>query len=134
MKKVLVGGCFDIFHYGHLYFLKEAKKLGDYLIVALEPDTTVKKLKGTTRPIHNQDQRKELLESLKFVDEVMILPEDMDDNDYQKLVTDTKPQVIATTKGDKYINKKQKHAKLVKAKVVKIDLVEGYSTTKILRS
>ena len=70
MKKVLVGGVFDIIHYGHVHFLKNAKSLGDHLVVALESDKNVKRLKGEKRPIHNQNQRREMLESLEFVDEV----------------------------------------------------------------
>ena len=132
MKKVLVGGCFDILHYGHLYFLKNAKKLGDYLIVALEPDITVKKLKGITRPIHNQKQRKEMLESLRFVDEVIILKPNMNDNGYLKFVTKINPQIIAVTKGDKYLKQKQQHAKQVGAKVVEIKKIKNLSTSKII--
>lgn len=129
--KVLVGGCFDIFHYGHLHFLKESKKLGDYLIVLLEPDETVKKLKGPTRPIHNQDQRKEVLESIKYVDEVIILPENMKDEDYKKIVTTIKPDIIAVTKGDKNIDKKLDQAKFIGAKVVKTKSIKNLSSTKI---
>jgi rfaE bifunctional protein nucleotidyltransferase chain/domain len=127
-KIVLVGGCFDIFHYGHLHFLKEAKKLGDHLIVLLESDIRIKKLKGASRPIHNQLQRKEMLESLKFVDEVIILKDEMTDIDYEDVVTKTSPQIIAIAKG----SKTKTHAEKVGAKVIEIDLIEGLSTTKIL--
>jgi len=127
-KTVLVGGCFDILHYGHIYFLKEARKLGDYLIVILESDARIKKLKGQKRPIHNQKQRKEILESLKFVDEVLISKDIMTDQDYENLVKKINPQIIAITKG----NKTKTHAELVSAKVVEIKKIEGFSTTKIL--
>ena len=60
MKKVLVGGCFDLIHYGHIVFLKEARKQGDYLIVALESDDNVKKYKGENRPVHKQSERAEM--------------------------------------------------------------------------
>lgn len=56
-KLVLAGGVFDLLHYGHIKFLKEAKKYGDILIVALESDTTVQRLKGKSRPIFNQQIR-----------------------------------------------------------------------------
>ena len=75
MIKVLVGGCFDVLHIGHVKFLRQAKSFGDYLIVLLESDANIKKLKGSTRPIHNQKERKEVLEALKFVDKVIILPD-----------------------------------------------------------
>ncbi len=74
MKKVLVGGCFDLLHFGHIKFLEEAKKSGDYLVVALESDENVRRTKGETRPIHTQEQRKAMLESLTCVDEVIMLP------------------------------------------------------------
>ena len=64
-KVVLVGGCFDLLHYGHIAFLKEAKKHGDYLIVLLESDENVRRLKGEGRPFHTQKQRKEMLASCR---------------------------------------------------------------------
>src|SRR3989337_4236939 len=93
-KKVLVGGCFDVIHYGHIHFLKQAKSLGDHLIVALESDKNIKRLKGKVRPIHSQNQRREMLESLSFVDKVIILSDNMTDSDYLKLVQDVKPHII----------------------------------------
>lgn len=132
-KIVLVGGCFDILHFGHIKFLKEAKKLGDYLIVALESDKSVTKLKGDKRPIHGQSQRKEILESLNFVDEVIILKDEMKDEDYEKLVIALSPSVVAVTKGDKLIEKKKSHAKKVNAKVVEIPEFKTNSTTQIAK-
>lgn len=96
-KTVLVGGCFDILHWGHIRFLKDAAKLGNCLIVALESDANVHKLKGPSRPIHIQKQRKEILESLRFVDKVITLPPTPN---YKKLVQDIKPDIIAVTEGD----------------------------------
>lgn len=127
--KVLVGGCFDILHYGHIHFLREAKKLGDHLIVALESDENLKRLKGSTRPIHNQKQRKEILESLKFVDEVLLLPEMKTDSEYEKMVTKIAPHIIAITEG----SKTKTHAHLVSAKVVEIPKIRVSSTTQIVK-
>lgn len=132
-KIVLVGGVFDIFHYGHLHFLREAKKLGDYLIVALESDKNVKKLKGKNRPFHNQKQRKEILEALTFVDQVIILKDEMADKDYEKLVIAVSPNIIAVTKGDKMLEKKRTHAEKVNAEVIEIPLIKNHSTTKIAK-
>src|SRR3989338_6184443 len=73
MKKILVGGCFDLLHFGHINFLKDAKKYGDYLIVALESDENVRRMKGDNRPIHTQVQRKQMLKALEYVDEVRML-------------------------------------------------------------
>ena len=60
-KVVLVGGCFDVLHYGHIHFLSSAKNHGDQVVVALESDENVKTRKGSTRPIHTQAQRKAML-------------------------------------------------------------------------
>ena len=70
MIKVIVNGTFDILHRGHLEMLKYAKAQGDYLLVAIDTDSRVRELKGNSRPIHNQNDRKFMLESLKYVDEV----------------------------------------------------------------
>lgn len=132
-KIVLVGGCFDILHYGHIHFLKKAKLLGNYLIVALESDQNVKRLKGKERPIHNQIQRQEILESLNFVDEVIILKDEMADKDYLELVQKIRPLVIAITTGDSMFEKKTNHAMTVGAKVLEIENIEALSTTKITK-
>lgn len=132
-KSVLVGGCFDILHFGHIKFLKKAKLLGDYLIVALESDTRVRELKGKGRPIHTQKQRKEILESLKFVNEVMILKDKMTDEDYYNLVKNVHPYLIATTKGDPELEKKKIQAKMIGAKVVIISKTKSPSTTEIIK-
>ncbi|HKB88536.1 MAG TPA: adenylyltransferase/cytidyltransferase family protein [Patescibacteria group bacterium] len=133
MIKVLVGGVFDILHHGHVNFLKEAKKNGDYLVVALESDETTKRLKGPGRPVHNQKQRREMLESLNFVDEVISLPEMNSDEDYKKLVEKIKPNIIAITEGDNMKSKKKRHADLVKAKLVEIKKISDLSSTKLAK-
>jgi len=132
-KKVLVGGVFDILHFGHIQFLKKAKKLGDYLIVALESDENVRKIKGEKRPIHNQNQRREILESLKFVDEVISLPEMKSDEDYKNLVIKVKPQVVAVTVGDPILEKKRKQASLIGARVIEIPKINVFSTSQIAK-
>jgi D-beta-D-heptose 7-phosphate kinase/D-beta-D-heptose 1-phosphate adenosyltransferase len=79
MKKIVVNGTFDVLHPGHLALLNYAKSLGDFLIVAIDTDDRVRQLKGPTRPINNQDERKLFLENLKAVDEVQIFdsPEEL---------------------------------------------------------
>lgn len=132
-NKVLVGGVFDILHFGHIHFLKEAKALGNYLIVIIESDQRVKKLKGSTRPFHNQDQRKEILESLKFVDEVIILKDEMSNQDYFDLITKIHPNIIAVTKGDPMFENKKRQAESIKAKIFEIEKVQVPSTTQIAK-
>ncbi len=132
-KDVLVGGCFDILHYGHVHFLKNARSLGDRLIVALESDKNIQRLKGKGRPIHDQEKRREMLEALSFVDEVIILGPKMTDKDYEKLVLEVKPHIIAVTEGDSMIGKKKSHAKKVGAKVIEIPKVKAASTTQIAK-
>lgn len=78
MKKIFVNGTFDILHLGHLAMLNYAKSLGDYLVVAIDSDERVKKLKGPSRPINNVVERKVMLENLKSVDQVEIFDTDED--------------------------------------------------------
>lgn len=89
--KILIGGCFDILHIGHIKFLKKARSFGDYLIVLLESDANIKKLKGNSRPFHSQKERKEILLSLKFVDKIIILPDIVDNTFYDNLIKKIKP-------------------------------------------
>ena len=134
MKRILVGGCFDLIHYGHIKFLTEAKKQGDLLIVALESDDNVKKYKGTNRPIHKQSERAEMLKSLKMVDEVLSLPPMNSDQEYFNLVKKIKPNIIAITKNDRQTENKKKQAELVGAKLVVVTpRIEPYSTTDLIK-
>ena len=72
---VTTNGCFDILHVGHVRYLEESKKLGDILIVCLNSDSSVKKLKGKSRPLNNELDRAEVLLALKSVDYVIIFEE-----------------------------------------------------------
>lgn len=132
-KVVLVGGCFDFIHYGHVSFLTAARRLGDILVVALESDTNVKKMKGNNRPIHNQTQRQHMLESLKVVDKVILLPEMKSDEDYRDLVVNIKPNIIAVTQGDPLKSKKQAHADTIGATVKVIPKVRTPSTSQLAK-
>ncbi|GAB4218880.1 MAG: hypothetical protein Fur009_2230 [Candidatus Microgenomates bacterium] len=128
---VLVGGCFDILHYGHLRFLEKAKQRGDFLIILLESDEFIKKYKNRVS-IHNQDERAQILASLDMVDLVVKLPFLNSDNDYFEIVKLIKPKVIAITKGDKQLKNKQKQALMIGAKVkIVTPLLKKFSTTKI---
>lgn len=133
MKKVLVGGCFDLLHFGHIRFLEAAKQCGDWLIVALESDENVKKTKGDARPIHSQAQRKTMLESLRFVDEVISLPPLKTDKDYETLVRDVHPTIIAITEADPMEQKKRNHADTIGAAIVVIPKVHTPSTSQLAK-
>ncbi|OGG08602.1 hypothetical protein A2154_00655 [Candidatus Gottesmanbacteria bacterium RBG_16_43_7] len=132
-RVVLVGGCFDVLHYGHISFLKSAKQLGDTLIVALESDANVNKMKGSQRPVHNQMQRRQMLAALSMVDQIIPLPVMNSDSDYRKLVLSIKPHIIATTQGDPMIQKKQQHAASVGAKLKIIPKVRTPSTSQLAK-
>lgn len=133
MKKVLVGGCFDFIHFGHISFLKQAKTFGDYLVVALESDENVNLYKGDARPIHSQEQRKQMLEALAFVDEVIPLSPMKTDKEYFDLVLEVKPSVIAITQGDPIKNKKQEQAQKVGAQLVVIPKIHTPSTSQLAK-
>jgi len=77
-KQILIftNGCFDIIHRGHIEYLNEAKKLGDFLLVAVNSDSSVKKIKGDNRPINSQQDRAVVLDNLKPVDGVIIFEEE----------------------------------------------------------
>jgi len=121
-KVVFTNGCFDILHKGHIDYLKKSKALGDKLIVGLNSDKSVSKLKGKGRPINNQEDRKSVLEALSFVDEVIIFSSDTP----YELIKQIEPDII--TKGGDYTVEQVVGNDL--AEVVIIPLTEGYSTTK----
>lgn len=134
MKKVLVGGCFDLIHYGHIVFLKEAKKQGDYLVVALESDENVKRYKGENRPIHTQKERAEMLRSIRLVDEVIELPPMNGDKEYFDFVKKIKPDVIAITQNDPQTENKKKQTEEIGAKLVVVTpRLEPHSTSRLIK-
>jgi D-beta-D-heptose 7-phosphate kinase/D-beta-D-heptose 1-phosphate adenosyltransferase len=122
---VFTNGCFDILHKGHIEYLTKSRKLGDRLVVGLNSDASVTRLKGHTRPINNQEDRKYVLENLSCVDQVIIFDEDTP----YELIKNVRPDII--TKGGDYktIYDVVGHDL---AKVVLIPYVTGYSTTDIL--
>ncbi len=128
-----MGGCFDILHFGHISFLKQAKALGDHLVVALESDENVRRLKNEHRPIHTQPQRQEMLEALSFVDEVIELPPMTTDQEYFNFVTKLSPAVIAVTEGDPILAKKQLQATIVGAQLVVIPKIHTPSTSQLAK-
>jgi len=128
---VLTGGCFDILHIGHVRFFSKAKKMGDYLIVLLESDKKVKKLKGRNRPLFIQKERAEMLSALRSVDLIVLLPTIENDSDYLNLVMKIKPDIIAVTANDPAIEKKRSQAKKIGGKLKVISFTKTYSTSEL---
>lgn len=129
-KKIIsTNGCFDILHWGHLQYLEKARELGDALVVAVNADASVKKLKGPTRPIQNETLRARQLAALECVDYVMIFPEDTP----EQILSELKPHIHV--KGGDYTPERLPESKVVEAgggKVVCLPLAEGFSTTSLI--
>ena len=124
-KVVFTNGCFDILHAGHIKYLNKAKKLGEILIIGLNSDNSVKRLKGKTRPINSQNSRALLLSALEFVDFVVIFDEDTPLNLIEKI----RPDILV--KGADYAGKEVVGSNIAK-EVVLVDFEDGFSTTNII--
>lgn len=122
-------GCFDILHSGHLFSIAQAAKEADYLIVGLNSDASIKRLKGPERPINNTDSRALIIANLVLVDAVVVFEEDTP----YELITQLLPDVLV--KGGDYTIDTIVGAKEVIAnggKVIINPIVEGFSTTNII--
>ena len=128
-KIVFTNGCFDILHVGHVHYLNEAKSLGTKLIVGLNSDNSVKRLKGNERPINNEMDRKFILENLKAVDEVIIFDEDTPEN----LIKKVRPNILVKG-GDWPIDKIVGYEFVTASggEVKSLSFKNGYSTTSTL--
>ena len=128
-KIVTTNGCFDILHVGHVRYLKQAKNLGNVLIIGLNTDKSVKSIKGPKRPLNSENDRAEVLTSLECVDYVVLFDEDTPD----KLLDKIKPDIHAKG-GDYNIDTLPEANIIIKngGKVVFIPLVEGKSTTALI--
>ena len=126
---VFTNGCFDLLHPGHMRYLYAARQMGDYLVVAVNTDRSVKIIKDADRPIQSQDERTELLAALSFVDAVVLFDEDNPLEIIQQLV----PNILV--KGGDWTEDKIIGADVVKRAggVVKsLPFVTGYSTSAII--
>lgn len=131
---VLTGGCFDVLHLGHIRFLEAAKKHGDILFVFVESDQNVQKAKGENRPIHNQNERAEVLAAIRFIDYVIILPFMKKNDDYDKFIQKISPSVIAVTKGSEASRHAKRQAGMVNGKLIEvISRIPEKSTTTIAK-
>ncbi|MCC8426672.1 D-glycero-beta-D-manno-heptose 1-phosphate adenylyltransferase [Mucilaginibacter sp. UR6-11] len=129
-KVVFTNGVFDLLHIGHLTYMAKAANLGDKLIVGLNADSSVKRLKGEGRPVNDQANRAALLAAMFFVDGIVIFEEDTPLN----IITTLLPDILV--KGADYTIDNIVGAKQVIAnggEVKTIDLVEGYSSTSIIQ-
>jgi rfaE bifunctional protein nucleotidyltransferase chain/domain len=128
-KVVTTNGCFDILHRGHLSYLSASRKLGDFLIVGINSDASVRKLKGPDRPINSEEDRALMLSCLRFVDAVCIFSEDTP----LEWLKNLRPQIH--TKGADYKGKKIPEISALESwggHVSFIEYIDNYSTTKLL--
>ena len=127
---VFSNGCFDILHRGHVEYLSKAADLGDILIIGLNTDASVRRIKGPSRPVNDEKARAVVLAALEFVDAIMFFDEDTPYN----LIKNVQPDVLV--KGKDYKAEDIVGYDIVTSKggkVETIELVEGFSTTNILK-
>ena len=126
---VFTNGCFDILHRGHVTYLTEARKLGDLLVIGVNSDASVKRLKGPERPINNETDRSYVLSQLKAVDFTEIFTEDTPLN----LILKVKPKILVKG-GDWKIDQIVGGKEVIAAggDVFSLNFVDGYSTTSII--
>lgn len=124
-KKIWINGTFDVLHFGHLKLLEYASSLG-YLKIGIDSDDRVKLLKGKERPFNDQEKRKFFLESLKFVNEVVIFN---NENDLIKKIKDYKPEIMVI--GDDYELENIVGHELIE-NIIFFNKIKNISTTKIL--
>mgnify|MGYP002777343196 CR=1 FL=1 len=128
-KVVFTNGCFDIVHLGHVDYLEKARSLGDYMVLGLNTDASVSRIKGPLRPIVDQTSRSRVMASLAFVDLVVFFDEETP----YELINRLKPDILV--KGNDYVAENIIGADVViknGGKVETIELVKGYSTTNIV--
>lgn len=128
-KIVFTNGCFDILHRGHVEYLAQAASLGHILVIGLNSDQSVTRLKGENRPVQDEKGRAVVLASLAFVSHVVLFDEDTP----YELINEIKPDILV--KGSDYNEDEIVGADIVKAsggKVVTINFIDGYSTSKII--
>jgi rfaE bifunctional protein nucleotidyltransferase chain/domain len=128
-KIVFTNGCFDLLHIGHVKYLKEAKSKGDFLVVGINADASVKRLKGPTRPIQNETDRSEILAALESVDATVIFTEDTPEN----LIKMVHPDVLVKG-GDWKINQivGGEFVQSYGGQVLSLMFIDGKSTTSIV--
>lgn len=127
-KIVFTNGCFDIIHFGHIYSLSSSRDCGDILIVGLNTDNSIRKLKGKNRPLQDGKSRSIVLASLSFVDMVVFF----DDDTPIKLIETIQPDILIKSTGckpEEIVGYKE--VKNNGGQVISLNLINGYSTTNI---
>ena len=129
-KIVFTNGCFDLLHVGHITYLAKARELGDLLVVGLNADNSVRRLKGSSRPVNAEHARAMVLAALEMVDYVVLFEEDTPYN----LIVKVRPDVLVKG-GDYQIDNIVGGDFVVQhgGKVLTIPFVEGFSTTKMIK-
>jgi len=126
-KKVFVNGTFDLLHRGHLELLNYARKQGEHVCVGIDTDDRVKKMKGSTRPIHNQEERKFFLENLKSVNEVRFFSTD---KELECLVKSYQPDIMIVGSDWK---DKSVIGSYWASQLIFFDRIKDYATTKTIK-
>jgi len=130
---VATNGCFDIVHAGHIHMLKGARALGDYLVVGLNGDESVRRLKGPSRPINDENNRKIVLDSIRYVDFTHIFNESR----ASTFLRVARPHIYVKSRDYSLNTMDQGERNVLKelgTKIVSSDMVPGLSTTKIINS
>ena len=129
-KIVFTNGCFDLLHVGHVRYLAQAKKLGDFLIIGLNSDSSVKELKGEDRPINSFEDRATLLSAIESVDSVIMFEEQTPEN----LIKDIVPDILVKG-GDYNIEDIVGYQTVVQngGQVKTLSFYDGYSTTNYIK-
>jgi D-beta-D-heptose 7-phosphate kinase/D-beta-D-heptose 1-phosphate adenosyltransferase len=129
MKTVFTNGVFDIIHRGHVELLEFCKTQGDYLIVAIDSDERVKKTKGMSRPINTVEDRKKILQSIRFVDEVVVFNTHEELKEFHALL---KPDVVVKGSDWNLDFIRQTDAICDNSKLILFNRLENYSSTSII--
>lgn len=107
-KIVLVTGVFDLLHQEHKTFLQKAKQVGDFLVVGVESDVRVQKIKGSGRPVYREQERLQQLQQLAYVDEAFVLPESFSSpQDHEELISYIRPDILAVSSHTSHQDKKR---------------------------
>ncbi len=129
-KVVFTNGCFDIIHLGHVDYLEKARELGTKLIIGLNTDASIRRIKGPQRPVQDERSRSRILASFAFTDAVILFDEDTPYN----LIKALKPDILV--KGNDYAPQNIIGADIVNGyggDVITIELITGYSTSEIIK-